>query len=85
MALTKEVLELIDKAASRLKQYLLLELLMFITSIIGGIAVVNIVVVQIIIAKHIDISPLLVFVGLLLAMGFTATVLYYDASKKLAV
>ena len=85
MALTKEVLELIDKAASRLKQHLLLELLVLITSIIGAIAVVTIVVVQIIIAKHIDISPLLVFVGLLSAMGFTATVLYYDASKKLAV
>jgi hypothetical protein len=85
MALTKEVLELIDKAASRLKQHLLLELLALITSIIGAMAVVTIVVVQIIIAKHIDISPLLVFVGLLSAMGFTATVLYYDASKKLAV
>jgi hypothetical protein len=85
MALTKEVLELIDKAASRLKQHLLLELLVLITSIIGAIAVVTIVVVQIITAKHIDISPLLVLVGLLSAMGFTAIVLYYDASKKLAV
>jgi hypothetical protein len=85
MALTKEVLELIDKAASRLKQHLLLELLALITSIIGAIAVVTIVVEQIIIAKHIDISPLLVFVGLLSAMGFTATVLYYDASKKLVI
>lgn len=85
MALTKEVLELIDKATSRLKQYLLLEILVLITSVIGAIAVGAIIVVQIIDAKHIDISPLLVLVGLLSAMGFTATVLYYDASKKLAV
>jgi hypothetical protein len=85
MVLTKEVLELIGRAVSRLKQYLLLSVLVIIIGIVGVIAVVGIIVVQIIVAHSVDISPLLVFTCLLSAMGFAATVLYYDASKKLAI
>ena len=85
MVLTKEVLELIGRAVSRLKQYLLLSVLVIIIGIVGVIAVVGIIVVQIIVAHSVDMSPLLVFTCLLSAMGFAATVLYYDASKKLAI
>jgi hypothetical protein len=70
---------------SRLKHYLLLQIVAFVIGIAGVISIAIILVTQMLSAHRVDLTPVFVYAMVLSILNFASTVLYYDASRKLSI
>jgi hypothetical protein len=81
----RDLAHIIVVGCSRLKHYLLLQIVAFVIGIAGVISIAIILVMQMLSAHRVDLTPVFVYAMVLSILNFASTVLYYDASRKLSI
>jgi len=81
----RDLAQLIAVGCSRLKHYLLLQVIALVIGIAGIISIAIILATQMLSAHRVDLTPVFVYAITLSILDFASTVLYYDASRKLSV
>ncbi len=85
MSSLRDLAHSIVVGCSRLKHYLLLQIVAFVIGIAGVISIAIILVTQMLSAHRVDLTPVFVYAMVLSILNFASTVLYYDASRKLSI